>query len=375
MGPWIAALACLCAFAVSALLDPRTVRTGVLLLSALVLAAIACAAPVLRWLGGALPDTDAQAWVLLGGVGVLAASVVVLGVVLVLNGLTVVRREGRSPGHLLSLVLGLGVLVQVALAVVALSTDSFVLATLLLLAALPLGWCGYGLVAHLLWSWVYGLWTSRFGGPVDAVVVLGASVRRGVVGPLLAARIDQGLVWVRRQELMRPRGTSSRRGGPAAEPQATEPPGGRPGPVAGRRPVLVLSGGRGPDEPFPEAEAMAAYAVGHGADGWEMLLEDRSTTTRENLEMSAELLAARGPLTRVAVVTSSFHAFRAALVMRSIGMPGYSVGARTARYYRPTAVLREYVAVMRDNLRVNVVGLGLSVVPLVVWCVSALTGA
>ena len=53
--------------------------------------------------------------------------------------------------------------------------------------------------------------------------------------------------------------------------------------------------------------------------------------------------------------------------MRRLGIPGYSVGARTARYYWPSAVIREFIAVLRDHFRLNVILLGLACLPLLIW--------
>ncbi len=334
MEPYLPSLVVLVLAGVSAALDPRKVRTGVYLLTGLLLAALTAVGSTLEVVGSLIPDSTTEAWILLGGLLVVGVSVIVLGVMLLLNGLTVVRREGRSPAHLLSLLLGLGILGYIGLGVSAVFANSVHLVGFLFLLALPIGWCGYGLVAYLLWSWIYGLATSRFGRAVDTVIVLGAGVVGGEVWPLLAARLERGVQWVARSS------------------------------DKGRSPVLVLSGGQGPDEPLPEAEAMARWVRDHGGPT-DVLLEEASTTTRENLVFSAALLAERGPVTRVAVVTSSFHAFRAALLMRSIGLSGYTVGARTARYYWPSAMLREYVAVMRDNLWLTVIGVGTSIVPLV----------
>lgn len=336
-------LVVLAVFVVSALLDPRKLRTGVYLLTALVMLGLLAFSSALENVETVFPGTEAGAWVLLGVLVVVGVSVIALGVLLVLNGLAVVRREGRSPAHLLSLVLGGAILLYVAAAVVSLLADQAVVMVYLMLLALPIGWCGYGLIAYLLWSWLYGILTRRFGRPVDAVVVLGAGLRDGEVTPLLRSRIDRGIEW-------------------------------RDRPLQGSaRPVLVMSGGQGADEPLPEADAMAAYARSRGVDEGDMLLERASTTTRENLVCSARLLASRGEVHRVAVVTNSFHAFRAALLMRAIGLPGYAVGSTTARYYWPTAVLREYLAIMRDNLRLNIVGLVLSLAPLVTGVVVSLT--
>lgn len=333
----------LAVFLVSALLDPRKVRTGVYLLTGLTMLALLAFGGLLRGLDTALPDTQADAWVLLGVLIVVGVSVVALGVLLVLNGLTVVRREGRSPAHMLSLVLGVAILGYVVAGVVALLAEQMGVLVYLMLLALPIGWCGYGLIAYLLWSWLYGILTARLGRPVDAVVVLGAGLRGSEVTPLLRSRIDRGIQWRTR---------------PSQE---------------GREAVLVMSGGQGPDEDLPEADAMAAHARAQGVAQADILLERASTTTRENLVYSARLLAQRGEVHRVAVVTNSFHAFRAALLMRAIDLPGYAVGSDTAHYYWPTAVLREYVAIMRDNLCLNIVGLGLSTLPLILSLAITLT--
>jgi uncharacterized SAM-binding protein YcdF (DUF218 family) len=115
---------------------------------------------------------------------------------------------------------------------------------------------------------------------------------------------------------------------------------------------------------------MAEYVTQRGVEPGSVIVEDRSRTTHENLARSAELLGARGVGGDVAVVTNNFHAFRAALLMRRLGIPGYSLGSPTANYYWPSATIREYVAILRDSLLLNVVCLVLACVPLAVLLVS-----
>ncbi|MDO4792406.1 MAG: YdcF family protein [Buchananella hordeovulneris] len=196
-----------------------------------------------------------------------------------------------------------------------------------------LSWLGNGLVAFVGYSRLYGLYTKKFGGTVDAVVVLGAGVPDGEVRPLLASRIEQGIAWMERDHA---------RGGNAA---------------------LLMSGGQGSDEPLPEGKAMALWAVEHGVDAGHVLVEDASTTTQQNLQFSSQLLRERGLTGAVAVVTSNYHAFRRATLTRELSIPGYSVGADTARYYVPAALLREYVAILRDNRTLNIVALVLLSLP------------
>ncbi|MBC7306873.1 MAG: YdcF family protein, partial [Dietzia sp.] len=40
------------------------------------------------------------------------------------------------------------------------------------------------------------------------------------------------------------------------------------------------------------------------------------------------------------------HAFRAAIISRELGIEAQVVGARTAHYYFPAAILREFVGVL-----------------------------
>ena len=57
--------------------------------------------------------------------------------------------------------------------------------------------------------------------------------------------------------------------------------------------ICVLSGGKGSDESISEAECMYRYMTERGIDPTKLIREDKSTTTRENLLFSMELLAGR----------------------------------------------------------------------------------
>ena len=48
----------------------------------------------------------------------------------------------------------------------------------------------------------------------------------------------------------------------------------------------VLSGGKGDGENISEAEAMYRYLTSYGIDGNRLILEEESTSTKENLEFS-----------------------------------------------------------------------------------------
>lgn len=319
-------------FIVSFSLEPRKLRTGLYFFAAvgwvLVLG--------LGWLADAatrLWDDIAGAYVVLGFLLLVVLAGVVLGVFMVISGITLVRREGFRLTRLLSIVLGSGVLGYLAVGVgVGLSAHP-VMMKVFVLFAIPVAYFGLGFASFVLYGLIYPAWMERFGGPVSIVVVLGSGLIDGRVPPLLASRLRKG-------RTVRDRSAAT-----------------------GLEPRMITSGGRGPDEPVAEAEAMRDFLVDAGVPAGLVLVEDRSRNTEENLRFSAELIAERGLAGPTAVVTSDFHALRAALLMRKVGLAGYAVGAGTARYYWPTAVIREYAAVIRDHLWLNVVLLAACFVP------------
>ena len=112
------------------------------------------------------------------------------------------------------------------------------------------------------------------------------------------------------------------------------------------RPKLSVSGGQGADELTSEAEAMASYLMEQGVPQEDILIEDRSRTTFENLTFSKAILEDHGLGKSVLVVTNSFHALRAGVFMRRLKIPGRSAGSKTAFYYLPSAWIRETVGLV-----------------------------
>ncbi|MEU5895000.1 MULTISPECIES: YdcF family protein [Streptomyces] len=254
----------------------------------------------------------------LGAVGIL-----VLVGLLFLNGLQMVRKEGRSPSNLLSLMGALCVI-----GVVALGVTAAVLRTPVLIGV---GTAALGLTCYLsflflsfvVYAFLYG--RMRIRRKADYVVVLGSGLVGGsTVPPLLASRLER-----------------------AREVHAQ----------LGRRgaaPVLITSGGQGPDEDLPESHAMADYLVERGFPADLIEREDRSTTTEENLRFSKAIMEKTGADYRCVVVTNNYHAFRAALMARRAGVRGQVVGSTTAAYFWPNATIREFVAVLVAYKRTNI---------------------
>jgi uncharacterized SAM-binding protein YcdF (DUF218 family) len=246
---------------------------------------------------------------------------------LLVNGVIMIRREGLRPANLLPLAAGAAVFVVIGLDIAADHAEDPQLSLFATVASLVFGYVSFLLVSYVCYAFGYGLLTRA--GPADFVIVLGAGLRPdGGVPPLLASRLDRGReVWA------------------ALDRRAA---------AAGAfRPMLILSGGKGDDERLAEAAAMAAYLAERGVPADRMVLEDQSRNTEANLLFSQALLERLRPGARAVIVTSDFHAFRAALIARRIGLRARATGARVAGYYEPNAVLREFAAVFLQYRAVN----------------------
>ncbi|MEU3709913.1 YdcF family protein [Streptomyces catenulae] len=304
-------------FGLSVRQDRRRFRNAVLL----GLALLSLSGWLLGKVGQLPPGVAVAAYLLVFAVPVVG--VVALGGFLVANGVTMARREGLRPANLLSGLLGVAVFGLVALLVGLGRLQGTPLLPVAVAVLLLAAYVSFLFLCFLAYAFLYGRIAVR--GDVDYVVMLGSGLIGGErVPPLLASRLRKGLE-IHDAQLAR--------GGPA--------------------PVLLTSGGQGPDEKLPEAEAMARWLVEQGAPADHVQEENRSRTTDENLRFSHEIMTAGKPDYRCVVVTNNFHAFRAAMTARQSGVPGQVLGSPTARYFRPSATLREFVAVFWEHKLVN----------------------
>lgn len=96
----------------------------------------------------------------------------------------------------------------------------------------------------------------------------------------------------------------------------------------------------------PEAVAMKRYLIEHGAAESDVLLEEKSTTTQENLLFSKHIMENAQPSYECTCVTNNFHVLRAAFLAKSLGIHGQVIGSETAGYYFPAAFIRECAAII-----------------------------
>jgi uncharacterized SAM-binding protein YcdF (DUF218 family) len=311
-----AAIVVLVLFAFGVVRDRRSFANAILLGLGLALLALGVAQTLVR-------AHDLASRLVLAAVFLLVAvGPSLVAVYLVVNGVTMVRRESMRLANLLSLLAGLAILAVTGLELSTALTRSDDLGLSATIVTLLFGYVSFQCVSFVLYAFLYG----RLSLPRTAgfVVVLGCGLLDGGrVPPLLASRLDRGHAVYR--ELA----------------------------ARGNDPVLIVSGGKGSDEQVSEAEAMAGYLAALGVPADRIQREDQSASTAQNLAYSQAIMDRLRPGATCVIVTSNYHVFRAAMIARRTGVRGQVTGARTAGYYWPSAMLREFTAVFFSYRAVN----------------------
>ncbi|MFB8373016.1 YdcF family protein [Paenibacillus taichungensis] len=146
----------------------------------------------------------------------------------------------------------------------------------------------------------------------DYVIILGSGIKGTELSLTLKQRLDASLNYIR------------------SHPQT---------------PVIV-SGGQGPGESIPEALAMKNYLVDQGISPTQVIMEDRSTSTQENMAFSKKIIDASGlEHPKIMIVTSDYHMFRSKYLAAKNGYAAeYGISAPSPGYLKPINMIREYFA-------------------------------
>lgn len=95
--------------------------------------------------------------------------------------------------------------------------------------------------------------------------------------------------------------------------------------------ICVVSGGKGADEPMSEARCMFERLVQMGIDPQRVLLEERATSTWENIGYTLDLLEEQTGTrpTFLGLVSSDYHLYRAQMYAKACGIETQGIAAKT----------------------------------------------
>lgn len=124
---------------------------------------------------------------------------------------------------------------------------------------------------------------EKAGNDVDYIIVLGAQVRGERVTKSLAKRLDAAYEYL----------------------------------IRNKDTLVICTGGQGSGEDITEALAMKRYLVDKGIDENRIIMEDKSTSTYENLKFAMEIIGDKEA--RIAIVTNNFHVYRAVHLGKYVG--------------------------------------------------------
>ena len=155
----------------------------------------------------------------------------------------------------------------------------------------------------------------------DFMIVLGCGLQKdGTPTPLLRGRIDRALRFYREQKEQ-----------------------------TGKELTFVVSGGKGPDEVMAESASMKQYLLSQGIPEQQIIEEDQSASTFENMKFSKEKIMETGAAGNIAFATTNYHVFRSGLCARRVKMRALGVGAKTKWYFWPNAWVREFVGLLTEH--------------------------
>ena len=85
--------------------------------------------------------------------------------------------------------------------------------------------------------------------------------------------------------------------------------------------TAIVTGGKGQGENISEALCMYNWLIAHGIEENRIIMEDKATSTMENLTFSFEIIRSRGdkPDGNIAIVSSSYHLYRAKCMAKMLG--------------------------------------------------------
>ncbi len=160
----------------------------------------------------------------------------------------------------------------------------------------------------------------------DVIIILGSKLRSdGTLPPLLQARADKAIEFADKQY---------------AETK--------------KKIIYMPSGGKGDDEIKAEAKAIEEYLISKGINKKQIVIEDKSTSTIENMKYSKEKIEKIKEDAKISFSTTNYHVFRSGVIASKQGIECEGMGSPTKWYFYTNALIREFIANLFQERRKHI---------------------
>ena len=150
----------------------------------------------------------------------------------------------------------------------------------------------------------------------DFIIILGSKINKdGTLTPLLKGRADKAIEFGKKQY------------------ETTK-----------KKIIYIPSGGKGNDEIISEAAAIKKYLIEKGIKEKQIIIEDKSTTTNENIHFSKNKIDEINKDAKISFSTTNYHVFRSGVIANNQGIECEGIGSKTKWYFYTNALIREFVA-------------------------------
>ena len=249
--------------------------------------------------------------------------IIVLALYSIITNIVLIKKEGFSPYNLLGILLG-------AVAIIGLlgsQTLYYVISNLLVGTDKQFIKYAIDICVNATLSYLYTLVIATLYCNIkaskhvpnydkDFVIILGSKIRDdGTLTPLLKGRVDKAIEFAKEQYEKNK-----------------------------KKIIYIPSGGKGTDEVISEAQAIKNYLISKGINKKQIIIEDKSTSTTENMKYSKLKIDNINSDGNIIFSTTNYHVFRSGVIASNQGIKCEGIGSKTKWYFYTNALIREFIA-------------------------------
>ena len=260
--------------------------------------------------------------------------IIILSIYGIITNFVLIKKEGFNPRRLLGIIIGvfalLGLFGSQALyyfisGILSNSEKQFIKFTLDICINATLSYLYTLIIATLYCNIRAAKHTPRY--DKDFIIILGSKINKdGSLTPLLKGRVDKALDFGNKQYE-----------------------------VNKKKIIYVPSGGKGSDEICPEALAIKNYLIQKGIKEKQIIIEDKSTSTIENMKFSKNVIDEIKKDAKISFSTTSYHVFRSGVIASEQGIDCEGMGSKTKWYFYTNALIREFLANLVQERRKHII--------------------